>query len=370
MEKLQFSAIVMLTLLTLQLSLLLPAHVQKDQTLNHSRWYLALGTGVLALQFLLQYIFGFREMGITQAVMVNMAFFVPCSILFSMTMLNIQQQGHVNKQMWVVAIAATLITWVLLGSAVIVDGKTLQEDSQLLRRAEYATGLVYCVTQIYFSYHLLRNEQRLNRSLNSYYDYTSKRVLLWMRRVMMMLTILALGVPFLIFCSGVVLKIYSVTIFLTIFYLVTSFAFFCVSNDAAQVKQAEQADEEKLKTPVELTEDDLTIVARKVEKWVADRRYMQSGLTIQRVADDIKLPRNKLAMWLKTTEWELFNPWMNSLRIEEAKNMLMEHNEWTNDAVARQCGFSSRNYFQQVFKKSTGLTPAEFVKKTSLEQSD
>ena len=48
------------------------------------------------------------------------------------------------------------------------------------------------------------------------------------------------------------------------------------------------------------------------------------------------------------------------LRIEEAKRQLKKHPEWSNDTIAEHCGFSSRNYFQTIFKKQTGVSPSEF----------
>ena len=81
------------------------------------------------------------------------------------------------------------------------------------------------------------------------------------------------------------------------------------------------------------------------------------------VVADMHIPRYQLAAWLKTTEWELFNPWLTHLRIEEAKRVMKEHPDWSNDAIANQCGFSSRTYFQNVFHKQTGMTPSEFVER-------
>jgi len=349
----------------------MPSRVAKNPMLNRSRWYLAIGTTLLALQFLLQYIYGFRTIGITQAAMINLLFFIPCTSLFNMTMLNLQQQGHIEQKTWAVAIGTTVITWVLLGGTIIIDGEALLSDSLMLRRAEYASGIIYSFMQIYYVYRLMRNDRRLSRVLDNYYDYTSRRVLMWMRRVAFMLTLLVLGVPFLIFSSGVVLKIYSATVFLTIFYLVTAFAFYCVSNDAYQVMEAERTnnvttDEDEKEVP-EISDEDKQRIAQKVERWVAEGGYLRSGLTIQKVADEMQLSRHQLATWLKTTEWELFNPWMTYLRIEEAKRVLKEHHDWSNDAVAHQCGFASRNYFQQVFKKATDMTPAQFAENSRKE---
>lgn len=75
----------------------------------------------------------------------------------------------------------------------------------------------------------------------------------------------------------------------------------------------------------------------------------------------MKLPRYQLSAWLKTTEQELFSPWLTYLRVEEAKKQMKAHPEWSNDIIAEHCGFASRSYFQTVFRKNTGMTPMQFV---------
>jgi len=97
-----------------------------------------------------------------------------------------------------------------------------------------------------------------------------------------------------------------------------------------------------------------------VSEWTARKGYLHKKATLQRVADEMDLPRNQLSAWLKATD-RVFNQWINSLRIEEAKQLLREHADWSNDSIADQCGFGSRSYFQTVFKDNTGMTPAQFV---------
>ena len=95
-----------------------------------------------------------------------------------------------------------------------------------------------------------------------------------------------------------------------------------------------------------------------VEKLI--RRSVKEVDPLQRVADEMNVPRSQLSAWLKATE-RVFNPWINNLRIEEAKILLKAHPDWSNDSIADACGFGSRSYFQTVFKENTGMTPAQFI---------
>ena len=76
------------------------------------------------------------------------------------------------------------------------------------------------------------------------------------------------------------------------------------------------------------------------------------------------LPRYLLVRWIKNTKYEVFSRWITHLRIEEAKHLLTVHPEYSNDAVAHECGFSTRSYFQKVFREQTGMTPLEYQNKS------
>ena len=81
MEQVQFTAIVLSALLTLKL-LMLPKRSVSNWAASRSRMMMVLGMVLLFVQFMLQYIFKFRSMGVTQAVMLNLIFFVPVSWMF------------------------------------------------------------------------------------------------------------------------------------------------------------------------------------------------------------------------------------------------------------------------------------------------
>ena len=97
----QFSIVVLMTLMCSALVLLLPERVKQDRVVNRSRWLMACALGLIGLQFLIQYITELRSLGVTQAVLVNLAVFVPASALMSLSVLNLQRQGQLrNIEKW------------------------------------------------------------------------------------------------------------------------------------------------------------------------------------------------------------------------------------------------------------------------------
>ena len=59
-------------------------------------------------------------------------------------------------------------------------------------------------------------------------------------------------------------------------------------------------------------------------------------------------------------EGKTFRVWLSELRIEEAKRMLIEDENYKLETIAYACGFSHRNYLQNRFKAITGFTPREW----------
>ena len=90
MKEMQFAAIVMMVMMCSALIVLMPGRVKRDKVINQSRWLMVGSLGLIGAQFIVQYITELRTMGVTQAVLVNLTFFVPASSLMNLTILNLQ----------------------------------------------------------------------------------------------------------------------------------------------------------------------------------------------------------------------------------------------------------------------------------------
>lgn len=364
MEEMQFAAIVLMSILTLTLVFLLPKQATRNVVISYSRWLMAGGTALLTVQFFLQYFFHFRQMGVTQGVLVNLLFFIPSSWLFSLSILWLQRQGRIGWDLFLPGLLSWILTSSLLVIAAIINIQPSWNNTIQIRYAEYASAVVYFAMNAYYTTTNILGNRRLRRALSNFYDYETGDMLYWMERSVQMLSLIVYGVPIIIFFHGFFLIAFALLILYLIYYLVFCFVCYVVSNDSKKVNEAEtNAVKVKMDEKNDMSVDDIQRMTAIVERWVASGGYLKSGITMQTVVAEMHIPRYQLAAWLKTTEWELFNPWLTHLRIEEAKRVMKEHPDWSNDAIATQCGFSSRTYFQKVFRLQTGMTPSEFVER-------
>jgi AraC-like DNA-binding protein len=67
-------------------------------------------------------------------------------------------------------------------------------------------------------------------------------------------------------------------------------------------------------------------------------------------------------MFKKTTSMSPTN-FIMLCRLQKSKQLLMEKSEWTIKRIALECGYPSISYFGKIFLENEGLTPAEYRKR-------
>jgi AraC-like DNA-binding protein len=106
-------------------------------------------------------------------------------------------------------------------------------------------------------------------------------------------------------------------------------------------------------------------------KMIEEKFYLDENFSSQDVLVHFDITRNKLDELLTHIKGLSFADWLNTLRIEYAKNLLLTHNKYTIDAISSMSGYSSRSAFYAAFKKVTNITPTEFIRqaKNNSEES-
>ena len=347
-ELMQFVAILLMLLLAIKL-LILPQSMITSPVVRRSLWFLFIGTSLLAVQFLLQYILGLRSRGVTFAVMLNLAFFIPCSAFFSLSILNLQRRGQVNYIERYIGVPVWFLVMAFMAVGIIIGN---------LLSAEILATALYAAMQLFYTIRQMRNMRHLRETLVNYYDGDMDHVLRWMQWSIIQLTLMAVMVPIVIFGHGVLLAIFALLFFFGIFYLVDSFCLFVASNTPAKMVEAETVQIE-VEAEEHVSADAMHRVELAVDAWVAKRGYLKSGLNMPNAAEEIGVPRYLLSAWLRQ-KGVRYSDWLTEMRIDEAKQVIRNHPEWSNETVAQHCGFSDRTYFQRKFKEMTGTTPHDF----------
>lgn len=94
-----------------------------------------------------------------------------------------------------------------------------------------------------------------------------------------------------------------------------------------------------------------------------EKLYQETELTLQQLADKLKLPPYQLSQAINEGLNKNFYDLINGYRVEEAKRLLLESKSknYTILSIGFEAGFNSKTTFNTVFKKMTGQTPTGFI---------
>jgi AraC-like DNA-binding protein len=134
------------------------------------------------------------------------------------------------------------------------------------------------------------------------------------------------------------------------------------------VKEKQKKVEKIIKESVEESTEMLNAIESKM---IEEKFYLNENFSSQDVLVHFDITRNKLDELLTHIKGLSFADWINTLRIEYAKNLLLTHNKYTIDAISSMSGYSSRSAFYAAFKKVSNITPTEFIRqaKNNSEES-
>lgn len=132
---------------------------------------------------------------------------------------------------------------------------------------------------------------------------------------------------------------------------------FVIKDEKAMKNEAN--DEEKLKE-----------ILAKLEAFMAESKsFLRPRLSIKELSDLSGIPEHSISQAINTIKQQNFYDFINAYRVQEFIERVksQSHKTLTLTAVAYECGFNSKSTFYEIFKKFTGLTPSQYIKKHSID---
>jgi AraC-like DNA-binding protein len=116
-----------------------------------------------------------------------------------------------------------------------------------------------------------------------------------------------------------------------------------------------------------LNENTANEIDRKLQHLMTtERLFIEPELTLTDLATRLEIHPNHLSQVINLKGANFYD-YINTLRIEEFKRLisLPENKKYSILGLAYECGFNSKSAFNRYFKKSTGLSPSEYLKNIS-----
>ena len=119
------------------------------------------------------------------------------------------------------------------------------------------------------------------------------------------------------------------------------------------------------KKSMQLSKELFLEIKKKLEQaMITEKVYLQHDLSMYQLAKELKTNTSYLSRIIKETYCMSFNTYLNSYRVNEVKRLMKhpKYNDYTIDAISKECGFKNKSTFNKAFRNITGLTPNEYRK--------
>lgn len=115
-----------------------------------------------------------------------------------------------------------------------------------------------------------------------------------------------------------------------------------------------------IRRPLPTYREKLDVIEVKLAEWVKHKDYRQQSLKMSDVATALEVYKGDLSQCVNARMKMSFTAWVNMLRIEDAKSLLLQHAEMPLSAVSRMLGYSTPAVFKKNFTLLTGCSPEEW----------
>ena len=140
------------------------------------------------------------------------------------------------------------------------------------------------------------------------------------------------------------------------------------TDKSDKTEQEPERSQHKIEGKIQLGENELSDWKEKLQLIMSEQRsYENPKLTLYDLAVDLNT-NSKIISTVVNRGFKMnFNDYVNQYRVEAVKKKLMdgEHNKKTLLGVALECGFNSKATFNRAFKKSTSISPKEYLQRLS-----
>ncbi|MDF2179374.1 helix-turn-helix domain-containing protein [Aliiglaciecola sp. CAU 1673] len=107
--------------------------------------------------------------------------------------------------------------------------------------------------------------------------------------------------------------------------------------------------------------DEAQQLAAKLTRLMREEQlYLDANLTLAQLAKKLGTNTSRLSQFVNDNLSSTFPHYLNELRIDHAKALLLSNKSMSMEQIGEAAGFNSQSTFYSAFKKFTGTTPAKF----------
>ncbi len=222
-------------------------------------------------------------------------------------------------------------------------------------RKIWSTWIVKAIYYQWFIYILLSFKSILPIIQKIRVKESLKKIDVWFLSIYIGVTIIWLAYNFAAYTSYII----GALSFTFLFYLIVLVLIFRNNNEPAFFSEREKYKNKEIdKTTLSLIDQKLSIMIEK-------ELFLNPNFNLEEAAKELNITKHLLSQYVNEVLGKSFSNLIKEYRIEKAKKLLETEKNLTLESLGYDSGFNSKSTFFTAFKKTTGLTPAEYQKSYS-----
>jgi AraC-like DNA-binding protein len=224
--------------------------------------------------------------------------------------------------------------------------------------------IIHLFIYLYFVKKLLDEyEVKIKSTMSSLEKINLRWVTLGMNAFLIIFGIMTIFIG--LFISGInVYSIYIALIPLLVSITILAIGYFGLTKPIIIPPEIENSKSKKYEKSSLTPENSEKYLNKLLKIMECEKPYLNNDLTLQKLSELLAVSPHHLSQIINEKKNQNFFDFINSYRIEEAKNLLIDKRGelLTILAIAEEVGFNSKSAFNIAFKKYTSLTPSQFKK--------
>lgn len=346
-------------------------------TYRKSRRLMAIAILLLTANYLAHYILKLRFVDPVSAILMNLTTYFLCYWVFTSALNTLINRFYISTRRF----AIHVIIWVVYSAlALLTKFYITDEATQRMALISLAIGLM-CYG-LYLSYRLLSIYRRAVKLFDETAADDLAMYIKWMNHFTYYVLVYGIGCSALTFlpeeyCYLWILS--SLPLYIYIFCCYQNYLLFYEQVETVILDESANSTDEKTlfatepesesKSEPEEEEAEPVIDQRRfeeiadgLERWIAAKGFLQTGLTIKRLADTLRTNRTYLSKYINSTYKTTFRNWISDMRIEYAKECMAGCTDPMLAEISEKSGFTSLSHFMKTFKEKEGISPAKWRK--------
>ena len=278
------------------------------------------------------------------------------ALLFSYSLIILINAFYVTKKRLIIRLAPIILFCIL-----VITGSWLR-NYVFMKTIVVLFSIYYFALLLYYTYIFILEVRKFKAGIKDFFSDDEEKRLRWV--VIVFCYSLSIGLWALLVILFPQIKLLEIifSIVCLIFYPILAFRYMNYTLDFYVLKPVIAHQEPKQAEQQPGHPGSRADFTEKIDKWVGNKSYKKSGVTIKELADELCTNRTYLSNHINSTMNTSFCQWLNNLRIEEAQRLLTDDPSLSLKDLAHDLGYKEQAAFSRHFTNIVGTSPSEWKK--------